>query len=353
VLGVLSALPNVNVTQVENGAQALKEASGGSYSLLISDVEMPVMNGVQLLRVLRSQFSRSELPIIMLTQVGQPEHKARAFADGANDYVTKPVEPLELLARARAQLELRELHRTNLANQAFSLHAQKLAAVAQLSATLAHELNTPAQYLGDNLEFLSQSLGDLDRFHQEHAHELPDDLAALRAEIPACLRDLTEGVQRVVRLVQNIAEFSDAEAQRGNRVDVERSINTVVELLRSRWLGVVELTTHHGAKIRNVSCAPTDLKHALWQVIAQAIDDAALPGAVKGRVDIATQLAGEQVAISVRAARGKREEGVKTLPAPAKDALHVTRTVLHQYQAELTRTVDPDGSVTSVIKLAV
>lgn len=350
---MLSALDNVSVTQVENGAQALKEAIGGDYALLISDIEMPVMNGIQLLRVLRSQFfSRTELPIIMLTQVGQPEHKARAFADGANDYVTKPVEPLELLARARAQLELRELHRTNLANQAFSLHAQKLAAVAQLSATLAHELNTPAQYLGDNLEFLSQSLRDLDRFHTEHAHTLPPDLAALREEIPSCLRDLSEGVQRVTKLVQNIAEFSDSEAQRGNRVDVEHSINTVVELLRSRWLGVVDLSTHHGRLLRSVCCAPTDLKHALWQVIAQAIDDAAMPGAVKGRVDIATQLTGEQVTISVRAMRGRREAG-NTLPAPANDALLVTRTVLQQYQAELSRDVNQDGSVTSVIKLAV
>ena len=351
--GILSALENVHVTQVENGAQALKEASSGGYALLISDIEMPVMNGIQLLRVLRSQFySRTELPIIMLTQVGQPEHKARAFADGANDYVTKPVEPLELLARTRAQLELRELHRTNLANQAFSLHAQKLAAVAQLSATLAHELNTPAQYLGDNLDFLSQSLRELDRFHVEHDHTLPEDLAHLRQEIPNCLRDLVEGVQRVSKLVQNIAEFSDAEAQRGNSVDVERSINTVVELLRSRWLGVVELSTHHCRGVRNVHCGPTDLKHALWQVIAQAIDDAAAPGAAKGRVDIATQALGDQVAISVRAARNKRE-AVTTQPAPANDALLVTRTVLHQYSAELTRDVHPDGSVTSVIKLAV
>ena len=353
VHGVLSGLDNVVVTQVENGAQALKEASSGGYGLLISDIEMPVMNGIQLLRVLRSQFfSRTELPIIMLTQVDQPEHKARAFADGANDYVTKPVEPLELLARARAQIELRDLHRTNLANQAFSLHAQKLAAVAQLSATLAHELNTPAQYLGDNLEFLKQALRDLDKFHVEHEHALPEELAELRKEIPNCLRDLCEGVQRVAKLVQNITEFADAETQRGHSVEVERSINTVVELLRSRWLGVVELKTHHCRQVRNVHCGSTDFKHALWQVIAQAIDDASTPGAIKGRVDIATQLSGEQVAISVRSMRGKRD-CVNTLPAPANDALRVTRTVLHQYHAELTRDVNPDGSVTSVIKLAV
>src|SRR5438128_2625580 len=100
VVSVLHTLDDVQVTPVENGAQALKQACTGHYALLICDREMPIMNGIQVLRVIRSQFfSGAELPIIMLTQVDQAEQKVRAFADGANDSVTKPVEPQELLAR--------------------------------------------------------------------------------------------------------------------------------------------------------------------------------------------------------------------------------------------------------------
>src|SRR4029077_8642156 len=124
VVAALSELSDVHVTPVENGGQALKEACSGNYALLVCDIEMPVMNGIQVLRVVRQQFySPTELPIIMLTQVGDTEHKARAFADGASDYVTKPVEPQELIARAKAQIQLRQLYRENLANQAFNLHA--------------------------------------------------------------------------------------------------------------------------------------------------------------------------------------------------------------------------------------
>jgi CheY-like chemotaxis protein len=347
VVEVLSELPN-GVTSVENGAQALKLACTGNYGLLISDIEMPIMNGFQLLRLLRSQFFSSvELPIVMLTQVGEAEHKVRAFADGANDYVTKPVEPQELMARVRAQLELRELHRENMANQAFSLHAQKLAAVAQLSATLAHELNTPAQYLGDNLVFLSESYVEIDAFLRARGvGEVPDRVANLHEEIPTCLRDMHEGVARISRIVQTMVEFAEPNPQRVKTVELAHSINTVVDLLRSHWLGIVELATHHSPHIHTVRCGPADLKHALWQLIAQAIDDASSGTDTQGRVDIVTELEYDRAVIRVRAAR--------TVPKPAaleqaaaaaqEDALRLTRDVLQRYEGELTKENTPDAT---------
>lgn len=352
VVAALSELSDVHVTSVENGAQALKEACSGMYSLLICDIEMPIMNGIQVLRVLRQQFySQTELPIIMLTQVGDTEHKARAFADGASDYVTKPVESQELIARAKSQIQLRQLYRENLANQAFNLHAQKLAAVAQLSATLAHELNTPAQYLNDNLSFLSEAfdelLGDMEG---QKSPRWPDALQYLQREIPSSLKDMREGVFRIASIVQTISEFAEHDSQRVTNIDLARTIDNVVELLRSRWLGLVEMSTHHSHQVANVHCGPVDLKHALWQLVAQAIDEASTPGEGKGRVDIATRRETDGVLISVRSTPPARKRA-DTVPPPNTDALKLTRAVLHRQRAELDRHVDPDGSSVSVIKL--
>lgn len=350
---ILSTLDNVTVTSVENGAQALKEACSGEYSLLVSDIEMPVMSGIQLLRVLRSQFySGTELPVIMLTQLDQAEQKARAFADGANDYVTKPVERMELIARARAQIDLCALHRRNLTSQALELNAQKLSAVAQLSATLAHELNTPAQFLGDNLAFLSNAITQVTRFLEDQGTQLPSELNGLIKEFPSCVRDMEEGLVRIAKLVQTISEFADAKSQRLGQVDLERSIEATVELLRSRWLGLVDITIHHGPNVGQLLGWPHELKHALWQIITEAIDHASAVSTHKGRVIIATTQEDETVAISVYAQSGLAQPGI-SIPPTSKEAIRMLRAVLSQHNADLTCEITEDGALSSVIRLAV
>jgi two-component system NtrC family sensor kinase len=344
VIAALSGL-DVAVTTVENGAQALREASLGTYSLLISDIEMPLMNGLQLLRMLRRQFfSSTDLPVIMLTHLAEPEQKVRAFADGANDYVTKPVEPQELLARVKAQLQLRQLQRENLASQAQTLHLHKVAALAQLSATLAHELNTPAQYLSDNLAFLSHAFATLvesSRDNQEVDYE--------RNEIPRSLADMRQGVQRIATIVKAIREFTETDTERVSEVDLPATIDSVVELLQSRWLGLIELTTHYAPDARELRCGRADLKHALWHIIAQAIDDAASATA-KGEVDIATTRDDTHVYISVRSCAADRASR-KTNPPPNHDGMLLTRSVMQRHHAELTRETAENGMVTAVIKI--
>jgi two-component system NtrC family sensor kinase len=358
IVSILGTLENAAITTVENGAQALKEACMGSYSLFICDIEMPVMTGSQVLRVLRSQFfSSTELPIIVMTQFGEPEQKVRAFADGANDYVTKPVEPQELIARAKAQIELRRLHRESLANQALTLHAQKLAAVAQLSASVAHELNTPAQYLSDNLAFLTNAFSDLLRLSHpelagEHAAPPKFDLAYLRDEVPKSLADMREGVHRVATIVQTIREFAEADTERITTLDLRKAIDSVVELLRSRWLGVVEVSTHYAPDVRNLRCCPADLKHALWQVIAHAIDDASCHGSGKpGHVEISATRDRTHVYIKVHGEVLRRGR-FDTAPPLQADALRLTRAVIQdKHRGELTRETGEDGYTTAVIKI--
>jgi two-component system NtrC family sensor kinase len=360
IVSILSALEDASITTVENGAQALKEACMGSYALLICDIEMPVMTGSQVLRVLRSQFfSSTELPIIVMTQFNEPEQKVRAFADGANDYVTKPVEPQELIARAKAQIALRRLHRESLANQALTLHAQKLAAVAQLSASVAHELNTPAQYLSDNLAFLTNAMSDLLRLSDSASgivsSEPPKfDLAYLREEVPKSLADMREGVHRVATIVQTIREFAEADSDRIITLDLRKTIDSVVELLRSRWLGVVEVSTHYAPDVRNLRCCPADLKHALWQVIALALDDASHPTnnqGKPGRVEISATRDRTHVYIKVHGEVLRRARS-DTAPPMQADALRLTRAVIQdKHRGELTRETGEDGFTTSVIKI--
>jgi DNA-binding response OmpR family regulator len=357
VIAVLSTLDNAVVTVVENGAQALKEACMGTYALFICDIEMPVMTGSQVLRVLRTQFfSSTELPIIMMTQFGEPEQKVRAFGDGANDYVTKPVEPQELLARAKAQIELRRLYRESLANQAITLHAQKLAAVAQLSASVSHELNTPAQYLSDNLAFLTNAFNQLmsaPRGDQAGA-DAPGrfELGYLEQEVPKSLADMREGVHRIAAIVQTIREFAETDTDRIVNIDLRKTVDGVVDLLRSRWLGVVDVTTHYGSDVRSLRCCPADLKHALWQLIAHAVDDASSHGqGSKGRVEISVTRDRTHISIKVHG-EVVRRDFMDTTPPMRTDSLRLTRSVIQdKHRGELIRDTSKEGWTTVLLKI--
>lgn len=90
----------IDVDSASDGATGSKLAEANDYSVIISDVMMPEMNGIDLLRRLREQGNRT--PVILLTALDQTDDKVTGFEAGADDYLTKPFEFRELLMRVRA-----------------------------------------------------------------------------------------------------------------------------------------------------------------------------------------------------------------------------------------------------------
>jgi DNA-binding response OmpR family regulator len=91
-----------SVTCVHDGAQAEAEALSGEYALVLLDVLLPIQSGLAALEAIRAQ--RPELPVILLTALGEVDDKVEGLDKGANDYVVKPFSFEELMARVRAQL---------------------------------------------------------------------------------------------------------------------------------------------------------------------------------------------------------------------------------------------------------
>lgn len=90
-------------------AEAALEAVDAGYDLVLCDVMLPGMDGIELVRALRRTPTTARLPIIILTARAGPESAAEGLEAGADDYIVKPFEPLELLARTRVHLELSRL----------------------------------------------------------------------------------------------------------------------------------------------------------------------------------------------------------------------------------------------------
>lgn len=94
------------IKHVTDGASALAAAEKDSYSLVLLDVKMPMMDGFEVLTNIRKNPARADMPVIMLTAMGSEKDVVRGYDLGANDYVLKPFSPAELLAKVKRLLKL-------------------------------------------------------------------------------------------------------------------------------------------------------------------------------------------------------------------------------------------------------
>ncbi|WP_232697979.1 ATP-binding protein [Brevibacillus daliensis] len=123
LVNVLS-LECYDIITATSGKEALSILGSREWDLIISDVMMPQMSGYELSRTIRERFSISELPILLLTARNRPEDINAGFLSGANDYVTKPVDTMELKSRVRALTELKKSVGERLRLEAAWLQAQ-------------------------------------------------------------------------------------------------------------------------------------------------------------------------------------------------------------------------------------
>lgn len=126
-LNILSNLlfaEGYNVATAMNGKEAASMLDQRRWDLVIADVMMPHMSGYELTRAIRERFSMSELPVLLLTARSRAEDIYSGFRAGANDYVTKPVEAVELKSRVRALTDLRSSVGELLRMEAAYLQAQ-------------------------------------------------------------------------------------------------------------------------------------------------------------------------------------------------------------------------------------
>ncbi|HUT35283.1 MAG TPA: response regulator [Planctomycetota bacterium] len=166
----------------QEGQEALRIAdSTPDLSLIILDVMMPGMDGLEVCRQFRARPRNVHVPIILVTALSEEEHLARGLAAGADDYVTKPIRHTELLARVRAALRLkRALDQL--------IGTRQLAAITAMQVTLAHEINNPLTIAQGNLELVLSTCGT----------EGPTP-PRLRAALDACVR-IRQLVQQLVEL---------------------------------------------------------------------------------------------------------------------------------------------------------
>jgi DNA-binding response OmpR family regulator/anti-sigma regulatory factor (Ser/Thr protein kinase) len=213
--------PRYRVLEAPDGARGLEMAQRLLPDLVLSDVMMPVMDGYALCRALKSNPETDFIPVILLTARAEAEDKLAGLSERADDYLTKPFDVRELLARIGNIVTMHQRLRERFASDHLTIHAEPVAAAAadqrfidQVSAAIEDNLGDESFNVERLATIVGQSRGNLHRKLRELTNESPSDLLRrIRLERAAALLDSGAGsVSEIAYAVgfKSVAHFSNA-----------------------------------------------------------------------------------------------------------------------------------------------
>ncbi len=289
--------------------------------ILFVDDEVCVIHGLR--RMLRSYRDRWDM-----TFVTSPEEAPRntnlrreiVERKKAEDELQQVAEELR-----RANEELEHSHQELRMTQTQLCRAETLESVGRLTAGIAHEINTPIQYVGDNVRFVEEAFGELGWLLQKYQELLsaaknggpePDltadveaaaqavDVEYLLEEVPKAVEQSLDGVQRVETIVRAVTEFSHPGTDQQRPTDLNRAITTTIAVSRNEWKYVAELVTEFDPDLPPVPCLPGEFNQVMLNLIVNAAH--AIAAALgdspedKGTITVRTRREGDWAEIRIR-----------------------------------------------------
>jgi two-component system chemotaxis response regulator CheY len=102
----LRRLKDIDIVEAQDGMDGLRKVSSDHFDLALIDINMPVMDGLKLIRLMKGEETLKDVPIVVITTEGADEDRQRALLLGANEYLTKPIQANRVLAVARGLLKM-------------------------------------------------------------------------------------------------------------------------------------------------------------------------------------------------------------------------------------------------------
>jgi signal transduction histidine kinase len=261
--------PHYAVLAATDGEAGLKMAQERAPDIIVTDLMMPKLNGVQLIQALRAAPETENLPIIMLTAHDSVDQRIEAHEGGADAYLSKPFHGRELLALIGRLVQRQEEH--------LELAAQDQDAVLRvMSRGVAHEVLNPLGFILSALVLL-----------RETAEEAITDEPELEEIVRDAFEAGNQGVERVRSAVQELREFGGEPAAEPRRVALE----DVVERVRVMFRDVEVVTTDRPIAMLR--------KGELERVLLNLMLNATQAAGPQGQVVITTRIEGERAVLTV------------------------------------------------------
>lgn len=323
--------PHYDVLAAPSGERALQIAANiPKPDLILLDVLMPVMDGYAVLARLRDDPATRDIPVIFVSGLHSIDDEEKGLKLGAVDYITKPYRPPIILARVHTCLELRRA-RDGLRDQNARLEAEvarrlkeiqqvqiqllqseKMAAIGQLAAGIAHEINNPVGFVTSNLKTLDVYRQDifelLDAYEALEAACTQDetallkirslkqqkDLAFLRTDIGQLIAESRNGMTRVAKIVSDLKDFAHAENKEWLWADLNSGLDSTLNIVWNEIKYHCTLNKAYG-DIPKVYCMASQINQVLLNLLVNAAQ--AIPE--KGEISIRTGQAGDEVFIAI------------------------------------------------------
>lgn len=294
------------VRKAIDGQMALTSAQIEPPDLILLDIVMPDIDGYGVCKKLKSDPKTCQIPVIFLSALDDPLDKVKAFQVGGIDYITKPFQIEEVLARVHSQLTIRDLtqnleaqvaKRTEQLTQALQdlqeaelqlVQTEKMATLGQLISGIAHEINNPIGFIEGNLDLVEQGVKQLlDHLYlyqkmvthpgaeiDENAENI--ELDYLVEELPEMIGSMKLGTDRIRQLSISLRLFSRADNSRKIEADLHEGIDSTLVILKHRLKAnknrpEIEIIKKYG-DLPLVKCYPNQLNQVFMNLLANSID---------------------------------------------------------------------------------
>jgi two-component system NtrC family sensor kinase len=294
------------VAIAKSGEIALKRLETSTPDLILLDVMMPGIDGFETCRRIKATESTQDIPVIFMTALSDTVDKVRGLQLGAVDYITKPIQHEEVLARIKVHLQLRHLTQTLEAQveartaelqealnevkqaQVQLVQSEKMSSLGQLVAGVAHEINNPINFIYGNLQPAETYMQDLLRLiecYQTHIPQPPEpvqqciediDLGFLKTDLPRLIDSMKLGADRIRKIVLSLRNFSRIDEAEMKPVDLHEGIESTLLILQNRLKATsdtpaIQIIKQYGT-LPAVECHASQMNQVFMNLISNAID---------------------------------------------------------------------------------
>lgn len=305
-----------------DGFSGIEQAKNYPPDLILLDIMMPEIDGFETCRQLQAMPSTCNIPIIFMTALADTVDKVKGLHLGAVDYITKPFQQEEVVARIQTHLKIRRLSseleqqkqnleqmvqkRTAELNSTLEalkktqlqlIQSEKLSTIGQLVAGIAHEINNPIGCIYGNLEQAANATRDLEDFLRLYQTKFPHpdleieqkgkeiEIDYLLEDLPKMFQAMQVGIERICNLSNSLRTFSRGDVDAKVSVDIHEGIESTLMILQHRLKAQqhrpeIQVIKKYG-KLPEIECYLGQLNQVFMNILANAID--ALEESNRGR----------------------------------------------------------------------